>query len=122
MKKLLVLVAILLAVSIVSYGQLEDPPTEPSDRDWEVVPNIISGGYSDQEGAYIYKLFNVYSCPTLEYDYSRYYTSYYQAIINIGYGEFQKYGGGALILEDTRGGKISKINENLGYIIFTRDW
>jgi hypothetical protein len=103
MKKLLCLFVALFTVSIVLYGQLEDLPTEPSERDWEVVPNIISGGYSDQEGAYIYKLFNVYSCPTLLPDYSRYYVNYMQAIINIGYGDFQHHGGGALISKDETG-------------------
>lgn len=103
MKKLLVLIAVLFEVSIVSYGQLEDLPTEPSERDWEVAPNIISGGYNDQEGPYIYKLFNVYSCPTLLFDYSRYYVNYMQAITNIGYGDFQHHGGGNLISKDETG-------------------
>ena len=42
MKKLLVLLAILFAVSIVSHGQ--DPVKEL----WEAAPGIISGGYSEQ--------------------------------------------------------------------------
>jgi hypothetical protein len=118
MKKLLVLFAILFAISIVAYGQEEPVGTEY--RDWEVVPGIISGGYNDQEGAYIYKFFAYYTCPTLVYDRTHaWYSHYYQAIINIGYGDFQKYGGGSLIIEDTKGGEVSKVNDDTWALSYT---
>jgi hypothetical protein len=116
MKKLLCLFAVLFAV--VSYAQ--DEPVGTEYRDWEVVPGIISGGYNDQEGAYIYKFFGYYTCTTLVYDRTQaWYSHYYQAIINIGYGEFQKYGGGSLIIEDTKGGEVSKVNDDTWALSYT---
>ena len=53
MKKLLCLFVVLFAV--VSYGQY------PVKESWEAVPGIISGGYSEEEGPYIYKFSNIYT-------------------------------------------------------------
>ena len=110
MKKLLILIAVLFTVSIVSYGQLENPPTTPSERNWEVRPDIISGGYTDQEGPYIYKLFNVYTCPPLIYDSYPYYINRHEYIFNLGYGDFKKHGAGSLILYDNSG-EVQKEND-----------
>ena len=105
MKKLLVVLAILFVVSIVSYGQ------DPVKEDWEVVPGIISGGYSEETGPYIYKLCNTFTCPSLVYDRSWYSTIYLQGIAgNLGYGEFKHHGGGSLISSDNQG-EITKADD-----------
>jgi hypothetical protein len=108
MKKLWYLLVVFSAVT--SYGQLENPPTTPSERNWELRPDIISGGYSDQEGPYIYKLFNVYTCPPLPYDSYPYYINRHEYIFNLGYGDFKKHGAGTLILYDDSG-EVQKEND-----------
>ena len=104
MKKLLVLVAILFTITL--YGEDELPKEE-----WEVAPGIISGGYSKETGPYIFKIFNIYTCPSsLAFDRSHYYIEYYQSITNIGYGEYKHHGGGGLISYDNTG-KITKVKD-----------
>ena len=75
-------------------------------KSWETRPGIYysGNGYNDTGGAWIYKFYKEYSCPSsLPFDYSYYYVNNHQVIINIGYGDFRKHGGGSLINSDTRG-------------------
>jgi len=83
MKKLLVVLAFLFAVSIVSYGQ------DPVKEDWETAPNIISGGYSEATGPYIFKFNQALSSPGSlpYYDYDAYIN--YKWRVNLGYGDFE---------------------------------
>jgi len=116
MKKLLVLLAILFAVSIVSHGQ------DQVKKDWEAAPGIISGGYSEQEGPYIYKLCNTFSCPSLVDDHRWYYVQYLQGIAgNVGYGEFQHHGGGALISSDNQG-EVTKADDGTWAVMYTHTY
>ena len=116
MKKLLVVLAILFVVSIVSYGQ------DPVKEDWEVVPGIISGGYSEETGAYIYELSNTFTCPSLVADYGWYYVQYLQGIAgNVGYGDFQHHGGGSLISSDNQG-EITKADDGTWAVMYTHTY
>jgi hypothetical protein len=104
MKKFWCVLVVLFVVVSVFGAELEK-------EDWEVAPKMISGGYSEATGPYIYKFFKTYTCPSsLAYDRSHYYTEYYQVIIDIGYGDYQKYGGGSLISGDGTG-EVTKIED-----------
>ncbi|MFA7185866.1 MAG: hypothetical protein WC082_13275 [Victivallales bacterium] len=115
MKKLLVLIAVLFAVVAV-FGE------ETENADWEVAPGIISGGYSEQTGPYIYKFVQKYDCPSMDFDsklsQNWYYKFYYQKIYNLGFGDFALHGGGTLISSDTEG-EIQKVSDGTIAVSFT---
>ena len=81
MRKLLILITVLFAIA--SYAE------ETEKKEWEIKPGIISGGYSDATGPYIFKFYQAVSSPSsLPYcDYDAYIN--YNWSINIGYGEYE---------------------------------
>ncbi|MDD5727239.1 MAG: hypothetical protein PHV59_01625 [Victivallales bacterium] len=105
MKKMFFLIG--LFATVLTFGEEK--------QSWETRPGIFGSGngYNDTEGAWIYAFYQEYSCPSsLPFDYSYYYVNNHQAIINIGYGDFRKYGGGSLISSDTQGEILKDADES----------